>query len=79
MARATSSRWAIFVHDPDGDMGFGRVVGPFRDPEKAEEKAEQIRREGVRMVGGIRCEPECIVLQVEAGGTSARAIVEAVL
>jgi hypothetical protein len=24
-----AGRWAIFVHDPDGDMGYGRIVGPF--------------------------------------------------
>lgn len=76
MARRGRRRWAIFVHDPDGDSGDGRIVGPFLDPEKADEVAERIRRAGDRDGGyGV----ECIVLPVEAGGGSARAVAEAVM
>lgn len=66
-------RYAIFVHDPDGDSGLGLVVGPFRTAGAADEKVEQIRR-----VAGLYREPECIVLEVRPGDVSARAVIEEV-
>jgi hypothetical protein len=39
----SKARWAVFVHDPDGDMGFGTVVGAFHSPQAAEARAEKIQ------------------------------------
>lgn len=65
MSRETSIRWGVYVHDPEGDMGYGEIIGPFFDDEKAESKAEAIRK-----ASGDRF--ECIVLPILAGGTSAQ-------
>jgi len=75
MARLTRSRYAIFVHDPDGDMGYGRIVGPFLRADQAETKADAIRRAAVRAEREI----ECIIVPVAPGTVSARDITGAVL
>lgn len=68
-------RWAIFVHDPDGDSGEGRIVGPFYEAEKADAKAAAIERKAERVGDRV----ECIVLPVLPSGTSAAAVVAAVM
>lgn len=68
-------RYAIFVHDPDGDSGYGRIVGPFRSVDAADDKAESIRALAERR--GLYV--ECIVLPVESGSVAARDVVEAVV
>lgn len=35
---------AIFVHDPDGDMGEGTIVGPFSSWESAERWRDNLQR-----------------------------------
>jgi hypothetical protein len=72
MARG-NQRWGIFVHDPDGDMGEGRIVGAFRSAEAADRKAEQIQN--FSMYLGV----ECIVLPLEPGSAGAKQIAEAVV
>jgi len=70
-------RWAIFVHDPDGDMGWGTVVGPFSSVDAAERKADSIRRTASR-----RHEDrviEAIIVPVAPQGVAARDIVTSVL
>lgn len=68
-------RWAIFVHDPDGDSGEGRIVGPFYEAAKADAKAATIARMAERAGDGI----ECIVLPVLPSNTSAQAVAAAVM
>jgi hypothetical protein len=63
--------YAIFVHDHDGDMGYGQIVGPFRDGEAADKKAETIRRVGLQQGRDI----ECVVVETRPGATAARNIV----
>jgi uncharacterized protein YceH (UPF0502 family) len=72
--RTTRSRWAIFVHDPDGDMGEGLIIGPMRDEGAADTKAEAIRRAGEREGRYV----ECIVLPVDPAAQAARTIASAV-
>lgn len=63
------SRYGIFVHDPDGDSGYGVIVGAVSS-ERADEKAATIRRMGERQ--GI--EVECVILPMVSGGVSAKEI-----
>lgn len=70
-----TQRYAIFVHDPDGDMGEGRIIGGIMSPDRAEIQADQIRRAGERQGREV----ECIILPLEPGSTSATAIAAAVL
>lgn len=79
-------RWAVFVHDVDGDSGDGRIVGPFRDVEKADAVADRIKRAADRRAGDARVPAgysgdgvECIVLPVMAGDSGGVAIIEAVM
>lgn len=64
-------RWAIFIHDPDGDMGYGRVLGGFRSAEAADRKAEAITRVALQMGRDV----ECIIVEQPEAGTSAKQIV----
>lgn len=66
--------WAIFAHDPDGDMGDGRILGGYRTPEGAEKKAEDIRMEAERRGKYV----ECIILPQRAASAAAGRIVEEV-
>lgn len=68
------ARWAIFVHDPDGDMGYGEIVGAFNDAEKAEAKQAAIERAAEK--DGVNI--ECLVLPLRPGGTSAAWVAKAV-
>lgn len=69
------SGWAIFVHDPDGDSGYGRIVGPFRSAKAADAKAETIRKKADRQGHYI----ECTVVPVAPGSASAQSTVDAVM
>jgi hypothetical protein len=64
-------KWGIFVHDPEGDMGAGCIVGPYRTVGRAEGRAEVIRRAAA--LDGW--EIETIILPVVSGDESPRAIV----
>ena len=64
-------RYAIFVHEPDGDSGYGRVVGPFKTPSAAEQRAEQYVRRGEREGFYI----EAIVLPVASAAASVKTTV----
>lgn len=67
------SGYSIFVHNPDGDMGFGIIAGKFRTAEAAEAKAETIRKmAGDRVI-------EAIVLPVTPGNTATERIINHVL
>lgn len=74
MSRWSKQRWAIFVHDPDGDMGDGRIVGPFESPGKADETADRIRARADRDNAYV----ECIVVPVLPGSAAARDVVDRV-
>lgn len=63
-----AQRWAIFVHDPDGDMGEGMVVGAFKSSAAADEKAEKIRD-----AAGNSERVECIVLPLVPGSIGGKA------
>lgn len=67
------SRWGVYVHDGDGDMGEGEIVGPFKTSARAEEYAARVRRQ-ISMYSSV----EAIVIPVSPGGTSARAVIERV-
>jgi len=67
-------RWGVFVHDPDGDMGYGLIIGAFKDAATAEAKADQIRAHE-----SMHRALECIVLPIVAGAVSSRKIAGAVL
>jgi hypothetical protein len=64
-------RYGLFVHDPDGDMGYGLLVGKFRTEEAADAKAASIRRQNEAI--------EVIVLPMVEGGFSSRRIAEEVM
>lgn len=64
------TRYAIFVHDPEGDSGYGRIVGPFASVDKADAKAASIRWAGEHQGREV----ECIVLPVEPGSVSAKKV-----
>ena len=70
-----TARYAIFVHDPDGDMGYGRIVGPTSSLEKAEAKAATIVWAAERQGSYV----EAIVLDVEPLGVSAKSVATEVL
>lgn len=59
-------RWAIFVHDPDGDSGDGLIVGAMQSAEAADAKAGAIERSAAR--AGVNV--ECIVLPMESAAAS---------
>lgn len=69
------ARWAIFAHDPDGDMGYGTIVGAFKDAGAADRKADAIRRAAER----DGREVECIVLPLEPGSIGAATVARDVL
>lgn len=69
------ARWAIFVHDPDGDMGHGCIVGAFKDVDAADRKAAAILRAAERRGREV----ECIVLPLEPGTAGAAIIAHDVL
>jgi hypothetical protein len=64
------SRFAIFVHNPDGDSGCGRIVGGIGGLVAAEAKAASIRRAAERAGHDV----EAIVLPMVSGETSAREV-----
>lgn len=64
------SRYGVYVHDPEGDMGYGVIVGGFATAAKAEDKAEAIRTADSYL--------ECIVLPIRPSATSTRRIVKEV-
>jgi hypothetical protein len=67
-------QFGIFVHDADGDSGYGRIVGPFSDPEVADSYADDIRR--IADMDGLSV--ECIVLPIMSVRTSHMNIINAV-
>jgi hypothetical protein len=75
MARHARTRYGIFVHDPDGDSGYGRIVGAYLDPDRAEDKADVIRRRATAMGRDI----ECIILPMVGDATAASTICDHVL
>ena len=69
-------RYALFVHDPDGDSGYGCIVGGSgMSADAAETKAAAIRRRGE--LQGV--EVEVFVLPVVSASTSAREIAKMVV
>lgn len=73
--RRGRTRWAIFIHEPDGDSGEGCIVGAFLDAGAADRKAEQITQAAERRGEYL----ECIVLPMSQGGTSAKRVVDEVI
>lgn len=67
-------RWAVLVHDLDGYVSEGYVVGPFHGPEAAKKKAAQIERAAEARTYAPSV--ECIVLSVLPGSRGANAIVD---
>jgi hypothetical protein len=74
-------RYAIFVHDPDGDMGYGQIVGPFNTLETAEAKADGIRRVSRYQTeaDGYGEQVEAIILPLMRGNAAAMAVAKAVI
>lgn len=64
-------RWAIFVHDPDGDMGYGEIVGPFSDGDRADDKAREIRTAALHEGREV----ECVVVPVSRVGAESGEVV----
>lgn len=67
-------RWALFVHDPDGDMGFGVIVGTFHSSAAAASRRRVI--EGTAYQAGYRI--EAIVLPVLPGREAAETVIDLV-
>ena len=67
-------RYAIFMHEPDGDSGDGCVVGPYKTAAAAEKKARAIEKQAERWGNYV----ECIVLPVAPSSISTRRVVAAV-
>lgn len=61
-------RYAIYVHDPDGDMGYGRIVGAYTNSDRADKKADEIRTASDNTL-------ECIVLPCLPTSRTAKYIV----
>ena len=61
-------RYGVYVHDPEGDMGYGVIVGAFKAADGAERKADAIRRTDERL--------ECIVLPLWPGSDPASNIAD---
>jgi hypothetical protein len=40
--------FAVFAHNPDGDIGYGQVIGRFRTSGAAQAKADAVNRAGKR-------------------------------
>lgn len=62
------TRYAIFVHEPDGDMGDAIIVGPVKRAAAAEAKARAIEAEAE----GEGRYVECIVVPALPAATAAR-------
>jgi hypothetical protein len=74
----TATRYGIFVHDPDGDMGYGMLVGQFRGDDaagRADACAELIRRAGDKAGREI----EAIVLPMHGSAYPVAKIVDELL
>lgn len=71
---STPARWAVVVFDADGDMGDGRVVGPFRDVAAADAKADSFFRAADRAGRNITV----LTLPVYPGGTGVTASIDAI-
>jgi len=67
-------RFAIFVHDPDDDMGYGRIVGPFYDAHAADKRANEINA----MADNEDIAIETIVLPIVPSSTSNKRIRDAI-
>lgn len=72
LTRGARERYGIFVHEPDGDMGYGRIVGPFYSESAAHRRADAIERKA----GGMHSYVECTVLPLLPGATSAKDVLE---
>jgi hypothetical protein len=79
-------RYGIFVYDPDGDMGYGVIIGAFKTAEAADRDVERIRRavearkKDPRIPAGYSGEQvECIVVPLVSGGTAASEILGRVM
>ena len=66
-------RYAIFVHDPDGDSGDGCIVGPFRSFQAASDKADSIIRAAERR--GFYIEPIVVHVPADRGSNAIVSIV----
>lgn len=69
-------RYGIYIHNPEGDMGEGMIVGAYKTGERADERAAQIRRYAERQ--GYDYTLECIVVPLVGDSQSAASIVERV-
>lgn len=67
-------RYGIFVFNPDGDMGFGEIVGAFKSADIADKKADTIRRVALHKDLPI----ECVTVTLTPGSVSAHDLVERV-
>lgn len=68
-------RYGIFVHDPDGDMGYGLIIGAFKTAERAQDKADAITRQSEAKGEAV----ECIVLPLHPSTIGARKAMEEVV
>jgi hypothetical protein len=68
-------RYSIFAHDPDGDMGHGRIIGPYKTAEAAGKAADRLERANEK-ASMYAPSFEYIVLPVLPGGASVRRVRE---
>jgi hypothetical protein len=71
---SSSTRWTVFVHDPDGDMGEAVTVGSFVDQDVAWARADAITRASDRR--GLNLEAFVVVHQ--PGRTALQQIIDTV-
>jgi hypothetical protein len=71
------TRYALFVWDADGDMGDGIMVGPFRDIEAAERRAERIQTVADKVTDD-EIAPQVMVVDLWPGEVGATRIIDRV-
>lgn len=69
------ARWGIFVHDPDGDSGYGCIIGAYKSASLADDRADKITQKAERDGKSV----ECIVLPLLPGSTAMDDIIDRVL
>lgn len=69
-------RYGIFVHDPEGDMGNGLIVGAFKTLNVARERADAIQKASPKRQDewGDRDALECIILDLWPGSAGVASI-----
>lgn len=70
-------RYGVYVHNPDGDMGEGMILGAFKDAEAAYDRAQKINEAAA--AEGHEFDVEAIALPLWPGRRSIREVIRAVM